>query len=98
MVKAVFVLLEALLFLLAFALGSFLPAFPAFAAYSHLVRVGPGRSFELDGILLVFVLYLLLLLIEAARKRLSGPWERTTLALVLALALGFAMKLGLKTP
>ena len=96
MVKAVLVILQTLLFLLLFAAGSFLlPFFPALPAWQ--VQTGPHRFFVLDGVLLAVAAYLLILLIEAARRRLRGPGGLTTLALVLALALGLAMKFGFKS-
>lgn len=94
--KAVLVVLQTLLFLLLFAAGSFLlPFFPSVPAWQ--IQTGPGRAFVLDGAVLAVVVYLLILLIEAARKRLRGPGGLTTLSLVLALALGFAMKFGFRS-
>lgn len=95
LVKAILVVLQTLLFLLLFGVGSFLPAFTAFPDWQ--VHTGPNRAFVLDGVLLAVAVYLLILLIEAVRKRLRGPGGLTTLALLLALALGFAMKFGFKS-
>lgn len=96
MVKAVLVTLQTLLFLLLFAAGSFLlPFFPTLPAWQ--VQTGPHRVFVLDGLLLAVAVYLVILAIEAARKRLRGPGGLTTLALFLALALGLAMKFGFKS-
>jgi len=50
-----------------------------------------------DGVLLMLALYLLILLIAAARKRIHFAWQNSTLALVLALILGLAMKFGFKS-
>ncbi len=94
--KAVLVVLQTLLFLLLFAAGSFLlPFFPSLPTWQ--VQTGPGRFFVLDGLVLGIGVYLVILLLEAARKRLRGPGGLTTLALVLALALGLAMRFGIKT-
>lgn len=96
MLKAVLVVLQTLLFVLLFAAGSFLlPFFPALPTWQ--VQTGPHRFFVLDGLLLAVFVYLVILIIEAARRRLRGPGGLTTLALVLALALGLAMKFGFKT-
>ena len=94
-VKAVLVVLQTLLFLLLFGVGSFLPVFTSVPAWQ--VQTAPHHVFILDGVVLAIAVYLFILLIEAARKRLRGPGGLTTLALVLALALGFAMKFGFKT-
>ncbi|MGI4831332.1 MAG: hypothetical protein ACRYFU_24600 [Janthinobacterium lividum] len=96
MVKAIVVILQTLLFLLLFAAGSFLlPFFPAIPTWQ--VQTAPHRFFVLDGLLLAVLVYVVIFAIEAARRRLRGPGGLTTLALVLALALGLAMKFGFKT-
>ena len=46
----------------------------------------------LDGLVLVGGVYLLVLAIALLAKRLQTTWLLSTLALVLALALGLAMK------
>jgi hypothetical protein len=94
-VKALLVVLQTLLFLLLFGIGSFLPAFTSFPNWQ--IHTGAHRAFVLDGLVLAVAACVLILLIEAARKRLRGPGGLTTLALVLALALGFAMKFGFRT-
>lgn len=94
--KAVLVVLQALLFLLLFGLGTlalpFLPQIPVWE-----VQTSPGRAFVLDGLFLTLAVYLVILIIEGARKRLRGPGALTTLALLLALALGLAMKFGFRS-
>ena len=87
------VVLQLVLFLVAFAAGSFLPAFGVLPMWR--VAVGSTRWLVLDGLLLMLLVYVVIVAIEAARKRLRLSAGLTTLALVLALALGFAMKLGL---
>ena len=94
--KAILVVLQTLLFLLLFAAGSFLvPFFPAMPVWQF--QTGPGRAFVLNGLILAVLAYLLIFAIEAARKRVRGPGGLTTLSLVLALALGLAMKFGFKS-
>ena len=96
MVKAISVVLQALLFLLLFAAGSFLlPFFPSIPIWEK--QIAPHRFFVWDGLVLAVFVYVIILAIEAARRRLRGPGGLTTLALVLALALGLAMKFGFKT-
>ena len=94
--KAILVVLQTLLFLVLFGAGTlalpFLPQVPVWQ-----VQTSPGRVFVMDGLLLALLAYILILLIEAARKRLRGPGGLTTLSLVLALALGLAMKFGFKS-
>ena len=94
MVRAVLVVLQTLLFLLLFGIGSFLPVFTPMPLWQ--VQTAPHRFFVLNGLLLMVAVYLLVLVVEAARKRLRGPGGMTTLALVLALALGLAMRFGFK--
>ena len=45
----------------------------------------------------MFALYVLILLIAAARKRIHSAWPNSTVALALALILGLAMKFGFKS-
>jgi hypothetical protein len=95
--KAILVVLQTLLFLLLFTAGAFLPALPTFASLYRQVQIGPNRVFVLDGLILALIAYVLILGIEAATRKLRGPGGLTTLSLVLALALGLAMKIGFKT-
>ena len=94
MKKAVLVVLQTLLFLILFGAGSFLPIFTSMPTWQ--VQTDPHRYFVLNGVLIAAVVYLLILLVEIARKRLRGPGGLTTLAFFLALALGLAMKFGFK--
>jgi hypothetical protein len=95
MKKAVVTILQLLLFLFVFFIGSFFPPFH----YEHVLIATPGftRIFIADGLLLMFALYVLIVLVEVLRKRLrtSAPW--TTLAVILAAVFGLMMKFGFKT-
>ena len=94
--KTILFVLQTILFLLAFALGSvFLPFLP-FLPVLQVVR-SPGHAFVYDGLLLAFVLWLLIFVIEAARKRLREAGTLTTAALVVAALLGLAMRFGFKS-
>lgn len=94
--KAILVVLQTLLFLVLFGAGTlalpFLPQLPVWQ-----IQTSPGRAFVMDGLVLTLLVYLLILAAEAARKRLRGPGGLTTLSLILALALGLAMKIGFKS-
>ena len=92
MKRAVWVVVQMVLFLVVFLVGSLLPAAHVLPMLS--VSAGAGRVFVLDGLLLMLATYVLILLIGLARKRLHSSWWTPTLALVLALALGLAMKFG----
>jgi hypothetical protein len=93
--KAIVTILQLILFLFVFFVGSFLPPFH----FEHVLIATPGftRIFVADGILLMFALYILIVLVEVLRKRLrtSVPW--TTLAVILAAILGLMMKFGFLT-
>jgi hypothetical protein len=94
--KNVFVtILQFVLFLVVFAAFSFLPPIHL----QHVVGTTHEgtRVFIWDGLLLAGLLFVLILAVEAARRRIrtSGVW--TTLAFALAIALGLAIKLGFKT-
>lgn len=88
--------LQFVLFLLMFIAGSFLAPFRTRWLITHPTPFST-RYFIADGLLLMLALYLLVLVLEAAYKRLRtmAPW--TTAALLLATLLGFAMKLGFIT-
>ena len=55
------------------------------------------RYFVPDGLILALALYLLIVGIEAARKRLRVSGTGTTIAFVVAIALGFLSKFGMAT-
>lgn len=95
--KAVLVVLQTILFLILFAAGAFLPALPNFSSLYWAVSTGPGRVFVMDGLLLMLLVFVLILAGEALAKRFRGAGLLTTLSLVLALLLGFAMKIGFKS-
>jgi hypothetical protein len=93
--KVIFALLQFVLFLVAFFAGSVLPVFQLLPPNTMTFANGT-RAFEWDGVLLMLAVFVLILLIEALRKRLrsAAPWS--TLALVLAAILGLVMKFGFK--
>ena len=57
-----------------------------------------GTKFQWGGVLLTLALFVLILLIEALRKRLrsAAPW--TVLALVLAAIVELVVRFGVTTP
>ncbi len=90
-----FALLQFVLFLVAFAAGSFFPPF-------HIERVlgvtpDGTRIFIWDGVLLMVLLFAVILILEALRKRIraAAPW--TVAALALAAIAGYAAKFGFLT-
>ena len=88
--------LQFVVFLVVFALGSFLPGANILLPMLS-VAAGPGRIFVYDGLLLMLLLYALILLVSLARKRIEASWLASTVAVALALILGLAMKFGFKT-
>jgi uncharacterized membrane protein YpjA len=95
MKNAVFTVFKLILFLFVFFIGSIFPPFH----FEHILIATPGttRIFIADGLLLMLALYVVLVIVEALRKRLrtAGPW--TTLAFVLAIIFGLMMKFGFLT-
>jgi|ERR1700722_8526075 uncharacterized membrane protein YpjA len=95
MKNVVFTILQLILFLIVFFIGSIFPPFH----FEHVILATPGvtRIFIADGLVLTIILFILIVLIEVLRKRLrtSVPW--TALAFVLALAFGLMMKFGFLT-
>jgi hypothetical protein len=95
MKKIIVTILQFLLFLAVFGIGSLFPPFH----FEHILLATPGttRIFIADGLLLTIALYILIVVVQILRKRLriSTPW--TTLALVMAVVLGLMMKFGFLT-
>jgi hypothetical protein len=90
--RSLFTLLQFVLFLILFAAGGVLPLFGFPSVISR--WAGGTRGFQWDGVLLMLALLVLVLLIEALRKRIrsAAPW--TALALALAALAGLALKFG----
>jgi hypothetical protein len=95
MKKVLSTILQVILFLIVFFAASLFPPFHI----EHVLGIGPAgtRIFVADGLLLMLALFIVILIIEALRKRIvaSGIW--TTVAFLLATVLGFAMKFGFLT-
>ena len=93
--KVFFTFLQFLLFLLVSFLGITMQVLHIIP--SHLTKLADGtRGFEWDGVYMMLALLVLILLIEALRKRIrsAAPW--TILALALAAIAEYAMKLGIR--
>lgn len=97
MKRAIAIIVETILFLFVFLAGSLLVAVPAAHLPNWDVPLGANRYFVLDGIVFMFILYVVFLLIGAARHRLRSAVLTSTVAVVLALVLGLAMKFGFAT-
>jgi hypothetical protein len=95
MKRVLFVFLQFILYIVVFGVGSLLPAFHILPTWS--ISIGPGRVFVYDGLLLMLLVYVLTLLIAAARKRIYRTLPNSSIALVLALILGLLMKFGFKS-
>ncbi len=94
MKKALAVILQFLLFLVVFALGSFLHPFNLHWATT--AAPGTTRYFIPDGLLLALGVFLAILVGQALRKRLCDS-PLTILSFVLAVAAGYALKFGFVT-
>jgi hypothetical protein len=95
MKRVLSVVVQFILYVVVFAVGSLLPGANVLPTLG--LPVGTGRVFVYDGLLLMLVVYILILLIAAARKRISIAWPNATIALVFALIVGLAMKFGFKS-
>jgi cell division protein FtsW (lipid II flippase) len=94
MKKALAIILQFLLFLIVFAVGSVLHPFNLYWAAT--APPGTTRFFIPDGLLLAVGVFLAILVIQALRKRLcDSPW--TILSFVLAIAAGYSLKFGFIT-
>ena len=88
--RALSVTLQLVLLLAVFLLGSVLPALGKLPMWR--VALGPTRFFVLDGVALMLLVYLIFVGIEVFARRIRFGALLCTLALLLALALGLAMK------
>jgi hypothetical protein len=94
MKKLLSTVLQFVMFLLVYAIGSLFPPF-------HVQRIliaspSSTRIFILDGILITLALYIVIVLGETVMKRLCQvTW--TTIAFVLAILFGYFMKFGFIT-
>ena len=94
MKKFLSALLQFFLFLIAFAVGSFLHPFNLH--WGNTVTAAGARYFVADGLILALGLFLVIIIIQAIRKRLCNTtW--TVIAFILAIAVAYAMKLGFIT-
>lgn len=103
MIKVLVTFSQFLLFLVVFAVGSFAPPFHIRSILQNAGAAGPAgsitpvRIFIWDGLLLAAAVFVLILLIQVVTKKLRRAAPLTTIAFVLAVALGLAMKLGFIT-
>jgi hypothetical protein len=93
--NVIFAILQFVLFLLVFAAGSFVP--PLHIQQVIGVTADGTRIFIWDGLILSAVVFVVILLIEAARKRLPTAGSWTAGAFALAVIAGLALKLGFLT-
>jgi hypothetical protein len=95
MKRVLSVVSQFILYLVVFGIGSLLPAFSILPTWS--IAIGPGRVFVYDGLLLMLLVYVVILLIASARKRIPTAFPNATIALILALLIGLLMKFGFKS-
>jgi uncharacterized protein YacL len=94
MKKFLSTVLQFFLFLIVFAIGSFLHPFNLH--WGNTVTAAGARYFVADGLLLTLGLFVGIIIAQAIRKRLCNTtW--TVIAFILAVAAAYAMKLGFIT-
>jgi hypothetical protein len=93
MKKALVVIAQFLLFFMVFLAGSLADPFKMKWFISH-PTLTSTRFFVPDGLILTLVLFLVILGIEVATKRLRTAGTLTSLAFALALILGIIAKFG----
>jgi hypothetical protein len=96
MKKALLVVVQFLVFFMVFLAGSLLDPFKMRWFVSH-PSPEATRFFVPDGLILMVLLYIVILAAEVARRRLRGPGVLTSVAFVVALALGLLSKFGWAT-
>jgi hypothetical protein len=96
MKKALSLIAQFLLFFATFFVGIVIGVFNPLHLHWFVTHPTPDRTryFDPTGLILTLLLYLLILVIEAARKVVRTSGIRTTIALALALIAGFLLKFG----
>jgi len=95
MKKILLAIAQFVLFFVTFFVGSFMAPFHLRQLLSETAE--GTRAFVWDGVVLMAGLFVLILLIEAVRRRLRSAAPLTTLALALAAFAGLMLKLGFMT-
>lgn len=90
--KAVYVILQMILFVVCEVAGLFVHPFHARMVMAS--APGTTRYFDWDGVLLMLIVATVILLIAALAKKIKTALPLTSIAIVLALALALAMKVG----
>lgn len=93
MKRAILVVLECVLYYVVYAAACILRAFHKLPDWT--VRMSSGRLFVLDGLVFMTALFLVLLLIKVARKKVQVGWSTPVLSYVLTLLLLLAMRFPL---
>jgi hypothetical protein len=96
MKKALTFIVQFLLFFATFFAGIIVGVFNPLHFQWFVTHPAPDRTryFDPTGLILTLLLYILILIIEAARKAIRTSAVRTTIALALALVAGFILKFG----
>ena len=96
MKTAIAILLQFFLFLAVFAAGIVIGVFDPLQLKWFITHptLTTTRYFAPDGLILTLLLYLLILAIKAARKTIRRSGLHTTIALILALLVGFYFRFG----
>jgi hypothetical protein len=97
MKNVVFTLLQFVLFLALFFFGSLVGPILLHLPSVVTTFANGTRGFQWAGVFLMLALFVLILLIEALRKRIRTAAPLTALALVLATVAGLIMKFGFIT-
>lgn len=98
MKRALSVVLQMIVYFAIYAAGCLLPGLHKLPEWT--LTTASGRLFVLDGVILMAVLFVLILLTQAVRRRLQHAWGAPVLAFVLSLLLLAATRfpLALITP
>jgi len=95
MKRVLSILFQFLVYLIAFAAGSFLPVFHLLPAI--LWHLSATRDFVVTGLILSAALFVLVMIVHAVRRPHSSALLNSTIAYILAVAAGFALHFGMLT-
>lgn len=95
MKRVLSIVFQFLLFLIVFGAGSFLPVFHLLPAVVW--HLSPTRDFVVTGLILTAGIFVLVMVVHAVRRAQPSALLNSTIAFLLAVAVGMALKFGFLT-
>ena len=95
MKRVLSIVFQFLLYLIAFAAGSFLPVFHLLPAI--IWHISATRDFVVTGLILAAALFVLVMVVHAVRRPHASALLNSTIAFIFAVAAGMVLHFGMLT-